>query len=239
MGVLLQIISVSATVASLCMVVSPVITVKNMRAVKSIGAMTITFFCAQFLNCSVWALYGIQIGAFPLILCNTIGSVIAVYCILTFLAVARVEEKTGHALMSTSYRASLKMAMSTTFLIPLFMLLFLYLISSASRTFAIQLNGILGGCFSVFMLSSPLEMARSIMRSENADPLQPVTVIFATLNSVLWTLYGVLKLDVYITIPNVLCTLACIFQIWLLIRYGRRPPEHIAITDTLESVPLD
>ncbi|KAG5464337.1 hypothetical protein LSCM1_00519 [Leishmania martiniquensis] len=239
MSVLLQIISFSATLASLFMVVSPVITVKNMRAVKSIGGITVTFFCAQLLNCSVWAMYGVLTVSFPLIICNTIGSAVAVYCIFMFLAVAWMEEKAGHTHVSTSYRASRKVALFTTLVITLFMLLLLYLARYANRSFAIQLNGILGGCCVIFMLSSPLALARSIVRNENAEPLQPVTVIFATLNSVLWTLYGVLKQDAYITIPNALCTLACFFQIALLMRYGRRPSEHIAIIDATAPGLLD
>ncbi|AYU83866.1 Sugar efflux transporter for intercellular exchange [Leishmania donovani] len=239
MSVFLQIISVCATLAALCMVASPVITVKSMRAAKSVGSMTITFFCAQFLNCNVWSMYGVQTLALPVIICNTFGSAVAAYCILTFLTVARMEEKAGHVLKSTSYGASLKTATLTIFLIALLLLLFLYLMNFSSSDFAAQLNGILGGCCSVFMLSSPLGMAKAIIHERNAEPLQPATVMFATLNSVLWMLYGLLSLDMYITIPNVLCTLACIFQIFLLVRYGRHPAEHVEITETIAPVPLD
>lgn len=239
MGFLLQTISVCATLAALCMLASSVITVKSMRAVKSVGSMTITFFCAQLLNCNVWGLYGVQTLALPVIICNTFGSAIAAYCILMFLAVARMEEKAGHVLKSTSYVASLTTATLTMFLIALLLLLFLYLMSFSSSDFAAQLIGILGGCCSVFMLSLPLGMAKTIIRERNAESLQPATVMFATLNSVLWTLYGLLSLDMYITIPNVLCTLACIFQVFLLVRYGRHPAEHVEITATIAPVPLD
>ncbi|CBZ26346.1 conserved hypothetical protein [Leishmania mexicana MHOM/GT/2001/U1103] len=239
MGVFLQIISVCATLAALCMMASPVVTVQRMRAAKSVGSMTITFFCAQFLNCNVWSMYGVQMLALPVIMCNTFGSAVSAYCILTFLTVARMEEKAGHVLKSTSYVASLKMATLTMFLITMLLVLFLYLMSFSSSDFSAQLNGILSGCCSVLMLSSPLVMAKAIIREKNAEPLQPATVMFATLNSVLWTLYGLLSLDMYITIPNVLCTLACIFQIFLLVRYGRHPAEHIEITATIAPVPLD
>ncbi|AIO02630.1 hypothetical protein LPMP_354990 [Leishmania panamensis] len=239
MGVFLPIIAVFATAASMCMVLSPVITVGNMRAANSVGVGTITFFCAQLLNCSVWAMYGVQTISLPVIICNTVGSATAVYCILTFLAVARMQEKAGHVLSSTSYRSSLNSAIFTAFLIILFMLLLLYLINCANWSSTAQLNGILGGCCSVFMLSSPLGMAKVIIREKNAEPLQPETVSFATLNSVLWVLYGLLKFDMYITIPNVLCTLACIFQVFLLVRYGRRTAQRLHIAEALSPVPVD
>ncbi|KAL7695717.1 Sugar efflux transporter for intercellular exchange [Lotmaria passim] len=235
---LLEVISVSATVASVCMVGSPVITVNNMRKANSIGVMTITFFCAQFLNCNVWAMYGAQMQAAPVIICNTIGGAIAAYCILTFLTVARIEEKSGHALQSTTYRAALLTAVFTCALVVFIMLLMLFLMNYKSLSVSSQLNGIMGGFCSVFMLSSPLGMAKDIIKNKNAESLQPVTVVFATLNSVLWTLYGVLKLDVYIALPNALCTLACIFQAFLLLRYGRHPSTDVEATETLAPVPI-
>lgn len=239
MSIFLQIISVSATVASLCMVASPIITVNSMRAANSVGVMTITFFCAQFLNCNVWAMYGVQTVAYPVIICNVIGCAIAAYCILTFLTVARLEEKSGRILKATTYRASLQTAMLTTFLIIGIMLLIMYLMNFVSHSFSAQLNGILGGCCGVFMLSSPLGMAKDIIKNKNAEPLQPITVIFATFNSVLWTLYGLLIMDMYITVPNTLCTLACFFQIFLLVRYGRRPSQQMEVMETLAPVPMD
>ena len=235
---LLEVISVSATVASVCMVGSPVITVNNMRKANSIGVMTITFFCAQFLNCNVWAMYGAQMQAAPVIICNTIGGAIAAYCILTFLTVARIEEKSGHALQSTTYHAALMAAVVAAAAVTGVLVLVLVLLNFVSLGLVSQLNGIMGGFCSVFMLSSPLGMAKDIIKNKNAESLQPVTVVFATLNSVLWTLYGVLKLDVYIALPNALCTLACIFQAFLLLRYGRHPSTDVEATETLAPVPI-
>ena len=235
---LLEVISVSATVASVCMVGSPVITVNNMRKANSIGVMTITFFCAQFLNCNVWAMYGAQMQAAPVIICNTIGGAIAAYCILTFLTVARIEEKSGHALQCTTYHAALMAAVVAAAAVTGVLVLVLVLLNFVSLGLVSQLNGIMGGFCSVFMLSSPLGMAKDIIKNKNAESLQPVTVVFATLNSVLWTLYGVLKLDVYIALPNALCTLACIFQAFLLLRYGRHPSTDVEATETLAPVPI-
>ena len=235
---LLEVISVSATVASVCMVGSPVITVNNMRKANSIGVMTITFFCAQFLNCNVWAMYGAQMQAAPVIICNTIGGAIAAYCILTFLTVARIEEKSGHALQCTTYHAALMAAVVAAAAVTGVLVLVLVLLNFVSLGLVSQLNGIMGGFCSVFMLSSPLGMAKGIIKNKNAESLQPVTVASATMNSVLWTLYGVLKLDVYIALPNALCTLACIFQAFLLLRYGRHPSTDVEATETLAPVPI-
>jgi solute carrier family 50 (sugar transporter) len=221
------------------MVGSPIITVNNMRKANSIGVMTITFFCAQFLNCNVWAMYGAMKVAAPVIICNTLGGAIATYCILTFLTVARVEEKSGHVLQSTSYRGALMAALFTCALVVVIMVLMLCLMNFVSIFVATQLNGIMGGCCSVLMLSSPLGAAKDIIKNKNAESLQPVTVVFATLNSVLWSLYGLVTLDIYIALPNALCTLACLFQVFLLVRYGRHPSAEVEATEALAPVPVE
>ncbi|EPY31558.1 hypothetical protein STCU_03395 [Strigomonas culicis] len=101
-------------------------------------------------------------------------------------------------------------------------------------------NGLAGGCCSVFMLSSPLMMAKDIIKNKNAEGLQPVTMTFATANSLLWTLYGLLKSDPYIAVPNTLCSFACFFQFFLLLRYGRKPSVAVVtIVESLAPVPLD
>ena len=235
---LLEVISVCATAASVCLSGSPVITMMNIRKAHSIGPMTITFFCAMFLCSNVWAMYGVMTKALPVIICNALGCAVAAYCILTFLTVARIEEKSGHALQCTTYHAALMAAVVAAAAVTGVLVLVLVLLNFVSLGLVSQLNGIMGGFCSVFMLSSPLGMAKDIIKNKNAESLQPVTVVFATLNSVLWTLYGVLKLDVYIALPNTLCTLACFFQVFLLLRYGRHPPAVVTTKHEYAPVPM-
>jgi solute carrier family 50 (sugar transporter) len=234
---LLSVISVGATAASVCLSVSPIITMMNIRKAHSIGPMTITFFCAMYLCSNVWALYGVMKVATPVIICNALGCAISSYCILTFLTVARIEEKSGHVLQSTSYRAAFMTASVAGMAVVGVLVLMLSLMNFVSVDFALQLSGIMGGFCSVFMLSSPLGAAKDIIKNKNAESLQPVTVASATVNSALWSLYGLLTLDIYIALPNTLCTLACFFQVFLLLRYGRHPPEVVEPTREFAPVP--
>lgn len=239
MNVVKSVVSISATTASVCMVASPILTVTGMRKDHSIGVMTITFFCAQYANCNVWAMYGIQNSAIPVILCNVFGSVVATYCVLSFLTVARVEERSGNALKATTYRTCLQTTIITAGFLLAVLSLVLCLCNFVNFTTAARVNGLIGGCCSVFMLSSPLGMAVDIIASKNAEGLQPVTLSFATLNSILWFLYGLLNTDLNIAIPNALCTGACLFQFFLLLRYGRRPTTQVTVSENIPAVPVD
>lgn len=220
------------------MLSSPIMTVLAMAKVRSIGVMTITFFCAQYMNCCVWAMYGVQKRAPPVIICNTLGIVIATYCILTFVTVARLEEQSGNRLKSTTYKATATMAAATCVLGLFLLCLIILLYNVAGPTIAVTVNGLMGACASVIMLSSPLGAAKDIIKSKNAQALQPVTVGFATINSILWALYGFLTLDMMIAVPNTLCTLACLFQVFLIVRYGRRPIEEVTVSSGLADLPV-
>lgn len=230
MSVLLSIVSVCATVVCIFMLSSPILTVQAMVRAKSIGVMTITFFCAQYVNCCVWAMYGIQRLAVPVIVCNAVGILVATYCVLVFIATAQKEERAGSVLRSTTSYAIVLTAAATGGLCLFLMCFMIVLYVVAGPTTAATVNGLMAACASVFMLSSPLGAAKDIIRAKNAEPLQPHTIAFATLNSVLWSLYGFLSADVMIVVPNTLCTIACLFQVALIAYYGRRPVEAVILS---------
>lgn len=238
MSALLTIISVLATSASVGLLASPIVTVRQLEKAKSIGVLTITFFCAQLMNCVVWSMYGIQQGALPVIICNALGTSIATYCILVFLSVAKVEEKSGHPLQSTTLRQCYQTALGVAALAVIFLFLILILYNTVGYAVSSQLNGVCGGCCSVIMLSSPLGMAKTIIKNKNAQGLQPLVMAFGTANSILWSLYGILVGDWYIITPNVLCAVACFFQFYLLLRYGRRPVEAVEVKASIADVPI-
>ncbi|EPY43391.1 solute carrier family 50 (sugar transporter) [Angomonas deanei] len=224
------------------MLMSPILTMLQLSKNKSVGTVPIVFFCAQLANCSVWSMYGVLKGAFPVMICNFIGNCIATWCVLTYLTIIRVEEKSGHTPVATTYQASLKLSKFAVAFVVCFLVLLLVLVNFVSFTAASLLNGLAGGCCSVLMLSSPLGMAKDIIKNKNAEGLQPVTIALGTGNSIMWTLYGFLvsPIDPFIFVPNGLCTLACLFQFYLLFRYGRRPKEEVVVVDqSLATVPLD
>ncbi|ORC83998.1 solute carrier family 50 (sugar transporter) [Trypanosoma theileri] len=234
---ILSIVSILATTASICMLSAPIVTVRKLEQQRSIGIMTPTFFCAQLASSVVWSIYGVIQVAFGVILCNVVGNAIATYCLLVFLSVARQEEKSGHTLASTTYKKScltvliaLSFMMGASFVI--------VLLISIKPELAKFFNGLLGSCCSVFMLSSPLGMAGTIIKNKNAEGLAPLTMSFALVNTFLWVLYGLLTSDLFISVPNFLGLSSCIFQFFLLFLYGKKPAETTAVKAGIAPLPF-
>ncbi|RNF22469.1 solute carrier family 50 (sugar transporter) [Trypanosoma conorhini] len=232
-----SVVAVMATVATVGTVGSPVVTVRNMERQCSVGVMTPTFFCAQLVNCVVWSIYGVLQSSFAIIACNVVGNAVATYCLLVFLAVARLEEMSGRRLPSTTYKKS-RMSVIATLCIIAGVSALIVALAAASPHGARVFNGLLGGCTSAFMLGSPLALAGTIVRNKNAEGLAPLTMAFGLANTLLWFLYGVLTGDPFIMAPNVVGALACCFQFLLLFRYGRRPGEAVAVKTAVAPLPL-
>ncbi|KAH9577963.1 SWEET sugar transporter [Trypanosoma melophagium] len=233
----LSIVSILATMASICMVSAPIVTVKKLEQQRSIGIMTPTFFCAQLVNSVLWSIYGVIQVAFGVTLCNAVGNAVATYCLLVFLSVARQEELSGHTLASTTYKKScLTVGVALCFLLcSSSAIVFLISINPDSAKFV---NGLIGSCSSVFMLSSPLGMAGTIIKNKNAEGLAPLTLSFATANTFLWSLYGILTSDLFLFLPGVLGLSSCIFQFVLLFFYGTKPAEAIEVKAAIAPLPF-
>ncbi|KEG12831.1 solute carrier family 50 (sugar transporter) [Trypanosoma grayi] len=230
-------VSVSATAASICMVGAPVVTVRKMEKQRSVGAMTPLYFSAQLASCAVWSIYGVMQDAFGVILCNAIGNAIATYCLLVFLSVARREEKSGHRIANTTYKKSQTTVMIAISFIACASLLIVCL-ASVKPPAAKTLNGLLGSCCSVFMLSSPLALAGAIIKNKNAEGLAPLTITFALANTSLWCLYALLKRDIFIFVPNLLGIAACLFQFLLFFMYGQKPAKAVAVKAAVAPLPF-
>ncbi|RNF12911.1 solute carrier family 50 (sugar transporter) [Trypanosoma rangeli] len=232
-----SIVSAMATIATIGMVGSPVVTVRKMEHQRSVGIMTPTFFCAQLVNCVMWSIYGVLRSSLAIVVCGVVGNAVATYCLLVFLAVARLEEKSGHRLASTTYKKSL---LSVTFALCAIagVSALIVVLAAISPHSAAVVNGLLGACTSVYMLGSPLALAGAIVKNKNAEGLAPITMGFGLANASLWVLSGALVGDFFIVVPNVLGALACCLQFALLFRYGRRASEAVAVKTAIAPLPF-
>ncbi|EAN84188.1 hypothetical protein C3747_19g201 [Trypanosoma cruzi] len=232
-----NVVSMLATIATVGTVSSPVFTVRKMEQQCSVGIMTPTFFCAQLANTVVWSIYGVLQLSFAIIICNVIGNAVATYCLLVFLSVARMEEKSGNRLVSTTYRKSL-MTIVFTLIIILCLSTIIVFLAFISPQSARVFNGVLGGCTSVLMLGSPLALAGTIIKNKNAEGLAPITMAFGLANTVFWFWYGILVNDKFIMVPNFLGAVACFSQFVLLFIYGKRPGEAVAVKTAIAPLPF-
>lgn len=201
------------------MLAAPILTAKKFTAAKDVGALTITYFCCQFLNCTGWTVYGLLIQSAPVSLCNVWGCCVSAYCCVKFLITVKAMEISGRSPISTNYVKSFRIAIYAA-VASLLIVLLITLVASTNEPAATVICGAFSAAFSVVMLASPVELVRHIVTTKSADVLSPQTIGMALINAIIWFLFGLVRADPFITVPNLLGGSFTFFLGCLLLRYG-------------------
>ncbi|KAL7699371.1 Sugar efflux transporter for intercellular exchange [Lotmaria passim] len=237
--IIYKLLTYSAGAFSVLMNASPVLTMRRVVQAGTVGASTITFYGAQMYSAVTWASYGTYSISYPLLVSNILGNAVSTYCSLTFLTVARREEKAGRKLESTTYSKSV-LTYAFFFLLCVAHLLFsIVLILSGKPDLAKTVTGYEASIAALVMLSAPLAMFKHIVATKNAEVLAPAMVTFAFFNTLFWTIAGLMTGDPFIIYPNFLCWLACVGQVVLLFKYGRHPVQTEEIKEAIAPIPFD
>ncbi|GET89955.1 hypothetical protein, unknown function [Leishmania tarentolae] len=237
--IIYNLLAYTASLFSVIMNASPVITIRRLEQAGTVGASTVTFYGAQMYNAITWTSYGIFAVSYPLLISNILGNAVSTYCSLVFLTVARREEKSGRTLQSTTYSKSV---VTYTFFFVLsvaHVLLSVILTMSGQPETAKTITGYEGSVACIVMLSAPLLAFKHIVATKNAEVLAPVMVSCALLNTLFWVIAGCMTNDMFIAVPNFLCFLACCAQVALLMIYGRKPAAPMEINEGIASIPFD
>lgn len=158
-----NILTYTAGAFSVLMNLSPVFTMRRINAAGTVGDSTITFYAAQMYNGVTWASYGVFIWSVPLLISNTLGNAVSTFAMLTFLTVARREEKEHGKLRSTTYMRSVCVALLFMFISWFYVALIIVLIMSNRVSLAKNITGYEGSIAGIIMLSSPLMMFKRII----------------------------------------------------------------------------
>ena len=228
---LITFVSAAATVVCVAMLGSPAQAAWAFKKAGTVGALRINFYTMQMVNCTFWAFYGILISSVAVTLSNVCGVCVAVFCICLFLSVARNEESAGKKLTSGS---SVRESATFVFIGVVFATVVLvgdtFAIFSGYQDDVVTFMGFAGSVTSCVMLASPLQQAKYIIQSRNADVLNPSTVFLAVVNCLLWIVYGLLTANPFIWAPNGIGLAITLGQLYLLLRYG-----HIALPSYLRA----
>ncbi|KAH7289087.1 hypothetical protein KP509_31G056600 [Ceratopteris richardii] len=77
--------------------------------------------------------------------------------------------------------------------------------------------GIIAAVINTVMYAAPLAVMKHVITTKNVESMPFLLSLCTFINSCLWAIYGILKVDPYIIIPNVL---GVIFGIMQLVLYG-------------------
>lgn len=184
----------------LSMQVSTLQTARTINTRKSVGSLPLMPFFSLFVNCVIWALYGVLKEDNTVLLPNLIGIFVGGYCTYIY------HIHSSHINKNYSYIICC---------IIIFITLILY-----SNNNSDWIGNI--GCFlAVSVMSSPLASMSTVIQQKSTESMPFYTSFSAFLNSLSWSLYGLYSVnDPYIYYPNLLGFFVTCIQMCLFIKYG-------------------
>jgi solute carrier family 50 protein (sugar transporter) len=162
------------------------------RSKATLGFQSLPYVLALF-SAMLWMFYALLItDAILLISINSIGCVVETIYILVFLIYASKDAR----------KQTLKLVGSLN--VVLFAAILLFTMFTEKGAFRVQVVGWICVAVSVCVFAAPLSVVFQVVRTKSVE-FMPFSLSFTlTLSAVLWFAYGLLKRDLYVTVPNVL-----------------------------------
>ena len=168
----------------------------------------------SFMNCILWADYGLLLDTFQIYLANGIGGAITLIWITIYLIYFGNQ--------------SMKCAI---FLI----LLLMVLVGGISYTFYFiieaKITGLIAMIFNVLMYAAPFEKITKVFKTRNHNLIPIFSTIGGFFCSLCWLMFGIYKSDRNLMIPNALGLLCAIIQVivYLVFYCKKRSEENFDI----------
>jgi solute carrier family 50 protein (sugar transporter) len=178
----------------------PIIIMKDMIKTKATNHIPWLLFFFTILNCEFWMIYGLEIKAWPVYLCNGFGFVTnQIYLILFCIYLENTK-----LLQKLIYICLLLFSFSTIFVF------FYYYIQNK------ELCGGIACTMNILMFASPLQKLREVYEKKDNTYIPIHISVCLVLSCIIWTTYGIFKkMDWFIIIPNALGLFLSVFQVYL------------------------
>jgi solute carrier family 50 (sugar transporter) len=190
---------ISAAASAIIMYLSPLFMVRKIKVAQNTQPHSYWPVLAAFGNAFLWAFYGFKKGdILPLFTTNAVGMLLNAYYCSVFWA---YEKRRCRLLCSFA-------AMGVALTVIVWETLI-----AKDEAAAVENLGFIGMVFCIGMFAAPLSTIRAVFRSKSVKSL-PFSIIIANfLTTLLWTLYGLVKDNVYVYGPNGTGMALAVFQI--------------------------
>ena len=173
----------------------------------------------SFMNCILWAVYGVKLSKLQVYTANGIGGTITlvwIFIFLVYFAQKNVLKSIGYIFLSLVIIAGIGA-------------LFYFWVDPEKDKAVI--TGYVAMVFNVFMYAAPGEKIYSVIKTGNYKLIPIVSTIAGFVCSACWLMYGVYQSDLNIIIPNALGLFFAVLQVvvYLIIKckYGDNPGSDI------------
>lgn len=202
-------LSWAATIATVGFFLSGIVTCQKIIRSGSTENVQLLPFVTTFLNCMMWASYGILKGDAALVPVNTIGMMTQVFYILCFFNYCK---ERGKEVKSVVYAAIIAFI--------LYMYLMHFIEEDVTRVAHLGLMCIV---FTITMQASPLAVVAKVVRTKSTESMPFVFSFMMVLLSFLWLCYGTVVNDINIQVPNASGVLLGLLQLSLFCVYPSKP----------------
>ncbi|KAJ7365894.1 hypothetical protein OS493_002620 [Desmophyllum pertusum] len=202
-------LSWTATIATIGFFISGTITCNKMVKSGSTENVPLLPFVTTFLNCMMWASYGILKGDAALIPVNITGMFLQVLYILCFFFYCKSKHKEFKSLLYAAFIA-----------VVLYLYLMHYVTEETERVARLGFACIV---FTVAMQASPLAVVAKVVRTKSTESMPFIFSFMMVFVSFLWLCYGMAVEDINIQVPNASGVLLGLMQLSLFCIYPSKP----------------
>ncbi|CAA6665496.1 unnamed protein product [Spirodela intermedia] len=213
-----SIVGITGNVISFGLFLSPLPTVYKICEKKAVEGFSPIPYLATLLNCMMWVLYGIPLvhpHSLLVVTINGTGLLLQTIYLTIFI------------LYSTPPLRRTVLKFVTAEILFMMAVVIGVLMGAKTHEKRSLIVGVMSVVFGTCMYASPLAAMRLVIRTRSVEYM-PFSISMASfLNSICWTLYAVIRFDIFITIPNGLGTLLSLAQLVLYATYyySSTPPK--------------
>ncbi|XP_078447629.1 bidirectional sugar transporter SWEET6a-like [Wolffia australiana] len=211
-----NIVGIIGNVISFGLFLSPVPTFYKIWRKKAVEDYSPIPYLATFLNCMMWIFYGIPLvhpHSILVVTINGIGLFLEMIYLIIFLL---------YSTSSGRCRVLKYMAGEVIFMAAVVVGVLLGADTHEKRSLIV---GIMCVIFGICMYASPLVAMRNVIKTKSVKYMPFWLSLASFLNGICWTLYALIRFDIFITIPNGLGALFGLAQLVLYACYCGSTPK--------------
>lgn len=205
-----NIVGIIGNVTSLFLFLSPLPTIFLIWKDKTAQGYQPDPYVATVLNCAMWVLYGMPFvhpDSLLIVTVNGVGLFIEAFYLVIFLIYADWPKRR---------KILISLLVEALFVIVVVIITMLFLHTTESRSMFV---GVMCIVFSVMMYASPLTIMSKVIRTKSVKYMPFFLSLANFVNGICWSTYALIKLDIYVLVPNGLGSLSGLVQLVLYASY--------------------
>ncbi|EKX47826.1 hypothetical protein GUITHDRAFT_106374 [Guillardia theta CCMP2712] len=168
---------------------SPLPAVLKAQKDGALGELNLQPYPAQCGNCAAWLTYALLVKNVWIVIPNIVGLSLGLFFTYTGHAMGSVQQKSSIMKSFVSYASAIGLA----------------IIAAFSGVFSIPAKEVIGRVGIALLMiyyCSPLATISTVIKTKNAQSIDPLLTVAGILNGLFWFMYGRAISDIYVWGPN-------------------------------------